>query len=388
VFNLMSARVIDTNGCVVASSGEWLGACLDGVDEVDAALAGRYSATARTRYTDEPKPSFASISRGGDVRVFAGLPIFSGGEVIGAVWMSRTSMEPLKAAWLNRRPLAIGVLVTVLLTALISLFLARTITRPVQRITGAAEAVARGERRRDLAPEGFAPSEVRALAEALETMKAGLSDRAEYVADFAANVSHELKSPITAIQGAAELLVEEAGEMPAEQRQRFIDNILADAERMERLVTRLLELARIRSAPEGDEELRPDSFLEQIAEGYGDRVQLHAVATPATVKINPDHLESAVRNLLDNAVRHGEGKPVDLVAWATDDGKLAIEVRDQGPGIDARNLERIFDRFFTTERDRGGTGLGLAIVQAVAFTRGGDVRVDTGPEGTAFTLIV
>jgi signal transduction histidine kinase len=388
VFNLMSARVVDRRGCVVASSGTWLGACLDGVTEVDAALAGRYAATARERYSDEPKPSLASISRRGDVRVFTALPIFSRGEVIGAVWMSRTSMAPLKAAWLNRRPLTIGVLATLLLTALVSLFLARAITRPVQGITAAAAAVARGERRRDLAPQGFAPSEVRALAQALETMKAQLSDRAEYVADFAANVSHELKSPITAIQGAAELLAEEAGEMPGSQRRRFLGNILGDAERMERLVTRLLELARIQSAPEGDDELRPASFLEQIAEGYGEQVRLHAVSVPATVTINSDHLESAVRNLLDNAVRHGAGQPVDLVAFAADDGKLAIEVRDRGPGIPEQVRERLFERFFTTERDRGGTGLGLAIVRAVAVTRGGDVTFETGPDGTTFTLVV
>jgi len=388
VFNLMSARVLDKGGCVVASSGTWLGACLDGVAEIDAALEGRYAAAARERYSDEPKPSFASISRRGDVRVFTALPILADGEVIGAVWMSRTSMAPLKAAWLNRRPLTIGVLATVLLTLLISLFLARTITRPVQRITGAAEAVARGERRRDLSPRGFAPSEVRALARALETMKAGLSDRAEYVADFAANVSHELKSPITAIKGATELLVDEAEEMPAEQRRRFLTNILGDAERMERLVARLLELARIQSAPESDEEIKPDSFLEQIAEGYGERVRLHAVSVPASVRINPDHLESAVRNLLDNGVRHGAGEPVELVVYAADDGQLAIEVRDKGPGIPDSVRERLFERFFTTERDRGGTGLGLAIVRAVAFTRGGDVKVDTGPEGTTFTLTV
>ena len=95
-----------------------------------------------------------------------------------------------------------------------------------------------------------------------------------------------------------------------------------------------------------------------------------------------------MRNLLDNAVRHGAGQPVDLVAWATDDDKLAIEVRDRGPGIPDQVRERLFERFFTTERDRGGTGLGLAIVHAIAVTRGGDVEVDTGPDGTTFTLIV
>jgi signal transduction histidine kinase len=101
--------------------------------------------------------------------------------------------------------------------------------------------------------------------------------------------------------------------------------------------------------------------------------------------IHREHLESAVRNLLDNAVRHGAGQPVEVTV--TSEGNYAvIRVRDQGPGISEGNQKKIFERFFTTERDHGGTGLGLSIVQAVAATRGGSVQFDSGPGGTTFVL--
>ncbi len=386
-FNLSSARVLDDKGCAIASSGTWLGACFSDLPEVSGALNGRYSAVMRRRISDENKPAFGSISRRGDIRVFIATPVFSDGAVVGVVWMSRTSMAPLKAAWLNRRPLLAGFLVSTILAALTSLFLAWAITRPIRQITEAAESIVRGDATRPLNPRGFAFAEIRTLGAALGTMKDQLSDRAKYIADFAANVSHELKSPITAIRGAAELLREEWEEMPEDQRSRFLDNIEADASRMERLVARLLELARIQSAPESSEELALAEFLARIAQSYRGRVTFAADGAPKKISINPDHLESAVRNLLDNAILHGGEGQVELVA-RIEGSSVSISVSDSGPGISKANQQRIFDRFFTTERDRGGTGLGLAIVQAVARTRGADVSFATGPKGTTFTLKV
>lgn len=387
VFNLSSARVLDEKGCAVAASGKWLGACFPDLPEVGSALDGRYEAVLRERVSDTPKPPMASISRRGDVRVFTATPVFSGEEVIGAVWMSRTSMAPIKAAWLYRRQLLLGLAVSVFLCAGLSLFLAWTITRPLGQITDAAKAVARGRKGKSLEPRGFAPTEIHDLGEALGTMTRQLSDRADYILDFAANVSHELKSPITAIRGAAELLLEEMDEMSHEQRARFLDNIAADASRMERLVIRLLELAKIQSSPESANEIELVEFLEGIANSYDGVVALDARGAPKTINMNADHLESAVRNLLDNALRHGRGQRVILSARAEGD-KVAISVADRGPGVSDANRKRIFDRFFTTERDRGGTGLGLAIVQAVAATRGGEVDLKTGPDGSTFTITV
>ena len=104
--------------------------------------------------------------------------------------------------------------------------------------------------------------------------------------------------------------------------------------------------------------------------------------------INPDHLEAAVRNLVDNAVRHGGDQPVERARRRAAAAASSSQVRDRGPRHQRRQPRRVFDRFFTTERDRGGTGLGLAIVRAVAETRGGHVDFDTGPGGTTFTLVV
>jgi signal transduction histidine kinase len=153
---------------------------------------------------------------------------------------------------------------------------------------------------------------------------------------------------------------------------------------MERLVTRLLQLARIQSAPGEAEEVAVKPFFEKLAARYPP-VRFDVSAAPASIVIHQDHFESAIRNLIDNAVRHGEGKPVDVVA-TDDDGRLVVRVTDRGPGISEGNRDRIFKRFFTTERDRGGTGLGLSIVEAVARTRGGSVTFDTGADGTTFTL--
>lgn len=384
--NLSGARVLDGSGCVVASSGDDLGACLDNRAEVRQALAGDYAAVARERRVIGPTPPLGGLSRRGEVRVFTALPLRDEGRVIGAVLMSRTSSSPLEAVWTLRYTVLTGFLLCLAMTLAVSAFLSRRIARPVQAITAAATAMTRGEPPRSLAPSGFVPAEVATLSAALDKLTAQLTDRAAYIADFAANASHEMKTPITAIRGAVELLQESWESMPDEQRQRFLANVDADAARMERLVTRLLQLARIQSAPDAAEPVAVREHLTDLVARYGDRVRLHIAAdAPAAVVIHPDHLDAALHNLIDNAVRHGGGAPVEVTADAHA-GRLRVRVRDHGAGISPANRARVFDRFFTTARDQGGTGLGLAIVRAVAETRGGRVELESLPDGTAFTL--
>ena len=387
--NLSAVRVLDDRGCVVASTGAQLGMCLGGLAEVKGALAGSYVAVKRRRFSDERAPPFASISRRGIVRVYSAMPVFSEGKVIGVVRISRTSVDPLEALWAHRGILLAALVACLGLTGAVSWFFGRAIIRPVREITATAEAIARGDVR-PLEPPGRVPAEVHALGVALDSMTRQMRERADYVREFAANVSHELKTPLTAVRGAAELLRESWHEMDDAQRARFIENVDADAARMERLVTRLLHLARIEHAaatpPEEALELGP--FFGHLVERYEGQVQLEvAEGAPAALRIAPEHLESAVGNLLDNAVRHGAGAPVGL-RLADAGGRLEVVVRDRGPGISDGNRARIFERFFTTERDHGGTGLGLAIVAAVARARGGFVDFDTGTGGTTFTLVV
>lgn len=385
--NLSGARVLDARGCVVASTADRLGDCLGDLPEVHAALRGRYHAVARDRDSDGPRPPVTAISRGHFLRVFTATPIFSDGAVIGVVRMSRTPLDAPKALWRHRYVLLWALLGCLALTLAISLFFGRTIIRPVRAITEAAEAIARGAPRRPL-PDGRVPAEVFQLSAALDIMTEKLRARAAYVAEFAANVSHELKTPLTGVRGAIELLREDWDGMAPAQRERFLANIDADAGRMQRLVTRLLHLARVDHAPPEARELAVVPCLENLAARYPDQVELSVDAsTPATLSIAPEHFITAVGNLLDNAVLHGEGAAVHLRAQGVAD-RLVIEVADQGPGISPRNQQRIFDRFFTTRRDQGGTGLGLALVQAIARARQGEVGFETGPEGTCFRLVL
>lgn len=386
--NLSGARILDRGGCVVATTGRDRGSCLDHLNEVHQALGGEYAAVARERrYVGSPPP-LGGMSRRGNVRVFTATPVWDDGAVVAVVFMSRTSSSPLEAVWTLRYTVLAALVLCLAVTVAVSMFLSRRIARPVRAITASATAMARGNAPRSLTPAGFVPAEVATLSTALDRMTAQLTDRAAYIEEFAANVSHELKTPITAIRGAAELLQESWDSMPPEQRRRFLDNIDADAKRMEHLVTRLLQLARIQSAPEAAESVSITDFFDDLIERYAGKVRLRTAAdTPANIVVQRDHLEAAVHNLIDNAIRHGRDQTVE-VDLGNEAGRLRIRVRDHGPGISPGNRPRIFDRFFTTERDRGGTGLGLAIVRAVAETRGGRIDVQSGTQGTVFTLVL
>jgi signal transduction histidine kinase len=388
-FNLSAIRVLDADGCVVATTRSEAGECMAAFPEVEGALAGRYAAVARSRVSDEPAPPIGDIRRRGTERVFTALPVFIDGQVVAVIRASRTGLDALSTLWANRRGLVLSLLALAAISFGVSFGFSAAIARPLRRLTRTARAVAAGsESSAKLAPQGFAPAEVEVLAQVLAGMTERLERRARYVAEFASNASHELKTPITAVRGAAELLQQHWTEMGVEQRDRFLANITEDAERMERLVTRLLELARIENAGT-DEAVRvaiPD-FAARFIERYDGRVELALEQPPATLEIAESHLHSVFSNLIDNALRHGAGKPVS-VRLEAEGGRLRIAVRDEGPGVSEANRQRLFQRFFTTERDRGGTGLGLAIVKAIAESRGGRVSVESGSTGSTFTVVV
>lgn len=388
VFNLSGARVLDDRGCVVASSGTEHGSCLSHLEEVREALEGRYAAVVRRRLSDQPNPPLSSIRRRSKLRVFTATPILMNGQVAGVVRMSRTCVSPIELLWAHRGKVALVLGVVLLFTPVLSYSFSHAISKPVRTLTREAESIAGGQSRRPFTPGATAPREVQILSDALNRMTTQLTEQADYIMEFASNVSHELKSPLTGISGAVELLQDEWPRMSEEQRKRFLDNIAEDASRMERLVKDLLYLASVESAPAGSEdEVKLETFLAELTGHFDATFRVDLSRAPGSITINRDHLETALRNLVDNAVRHGRGQPVDI-AVAGRNGRVEFTVRDRGPGIPEGNRSRVFDRFFTTEREHGGTGLGLSIVRAVARTRGGSVDFDTGPAGTTFRLLL
>ncbi len=376
VFNLSGVRVLDTTGCTLASS-RTLDDCYDMLPEVQQALAGRDASALRQRLSDEPTPALRSLSRRGDLRVFVAMPVWNDGEVIAAVLLSRTAESGLEWLYKQRRDIFYGVLLVVGLAVLVSFLFSRLISRPLLQMKQRLESGEVDDLRLRELP---APVEIHTLGVALDERAAQLEAKSRYIEEFAANVSHELKTPLTSIRGAVELLQEQGDSMGEAQRQRFLANIDAAAQRTDRLITRLLQLARLEARHEQDDDaVRIRDWLSSLSQRYGEAVQVDSKLRDERCSVSA--LESVIVNLVDNALRYRRSQPV-TVSVGIDRAKLHVTVSDDGPGISPDNQKRLFERFFTTERDTGGTGLGLAIVLATAESRGGRAQVSSDAQGT------
>ena len=213
--------------------------------------------------------------------------------------------------------------------------------------------------------------------------------------DFVANVSHELKTPLTAIAGYAETL---AAESPGSQAGGFAQTIVENARRMQRLVDDLLDLSRIESGgwhPEPravDVETAAREAWAPFAERAADRrVELETAMSAATIDADPEALRQIFTNLFDNAIRHTPaGGRIGVTAEVNGDD-IRVRVSDTGSGIPADHLPRIFERFYRVDpgrsRQEGGTGLGLAIVKHLVEAHGGRVEAESElGRGTAILL--
>lgn len=218
--------------------------------------------------------------------------------------------------------------------------------------------------------------------------------------DFVANVSHELKTPITSIKGFVETLLDGAMQ-DAKEAEHFLRIVQRQADRLHAIIEDLLNLSRIeRDTEAGDIVLEPGSVkavlaaalqsCETAAQARGIRFETECDPT-LTAWINAPLLEQALVNLIDNAVKYSANGGTVRVEAAQEDGVLALRVRDWGQGIEAKHLPRLFERFYRVDKARsrklGGTGLGLAIVKHIAQAHRGQVSVESAPgEGSTFSL--
>ena len=208
--------------------------------------------------------------------------------------------------------------------------------------------------------------------------------------DFVANVSHELKTPVTSIKGFAETLADGAIDDPVAGR-RFLRIIAGQADRLNSIIEDLLALSSLERGIEGREialqEARLADVLAVAAEVCGSKADARRIAVTVDcpdelyAEINPPLLEQAVVNLLDNAVKYSPEETTVSVSAAQSERETVITVADQGVGISREHLPRLFERFYRVDkarsRDLGGTGLGLSIVKHIAQVHGGRVSVDS-----------
>ncbi len=342
--------------------------------EVRSALAGEPDAYSRVR------------DRSPSVLLFLTEPIRNDGEVVGVVYVTRSTQPVLVELYRIRRGLIQVLAIALGFTVLVTVLLALSISRPLSRLVRAARRIAAGER--DVPVPVHGSGEVRELSEAFQTMTVKLDERLRYITELSADVAHEFKSPLTSIRGAAELLDEGAIGEPA-ARARFLQNILLDADRLDRLVSRLLELSRIEASSEPMADVNVAEVINNVVKRTDSPEQpvvVRGVDGALRIRGRALDLERALLNLVENALRFSPvDEPVTIDVVATKDD-VALHVIDRGPGVSEAHRQRVFERFFTTDAERSGTGLGLAIVRSVAHGHGGTVRLADTDEGATFVL--
>lgn len=323
---------------------------------------------------------------GSELRVRA--PVRRGGELVGWVGVGRPLATVVEGVTRARWRLTIygGVIALALLA--VGWWVSARLARALEKLTEHARRVRDGQA--SVAPASRA-REVAELARAFEEMREALEGR-KHAERYTQALAHEVKAPLAAIRGAAELLDES---MPEEQRAKFLANIRAEAARIQTLIDRLLELSSLeaRKTLAQAEELDAAALaaeavdaVRRAAEATGVSVTVEAVGA---VRLRGERvlLREALVNLLQNAVEFSpRGGVVKLRIGASAERQAVFVVEDAGPGVPDYALPRVFERFYSLPRpgaERKSTGLGLALVREIAHLHGGDAALENRPEGGA-----
>ena len=334
-----------------APSEQWL--------YVSSLLAGRYKLILTT-----PKPSLSSMP----------------------VW-GRDLLQPVLEA---------GV-VSLLLSVILAWGIAYWVASPLGHMAKAADGVSTGEFDQQLPLGG--PEEVRSLAATFNEMVRRMQDSQQAQRDFVANVSHELKTPLTSIQGFAQAILDGTAQN-AEEQHRAAQVIYDESDRLRRLVEDLLDLARIDAGQVSFE--RQPLDLGALLEGVVERISVGAVEEGVRIEIrlpelptligDGDRLSQVYTNLIDNAVKHTSKGASVILQGEIEGGWVSIHIDDSGPGIPSDELSRIFERFYQLDKARAGgrergVGLGLAISREIVQAHAGRlVAQSVLDRGSRFTV--
>jgi len=295
------------------------------------------------------------------------------------------------------RTLLVAGSVALLFSIILAWLIAHWVTAPLRRMAGASKAVAAGKYDQQLPLTG--PEEVQSLAAAFNEMVRRVQTSRQAQRDFVANVSHELKTPLTSIQGFAQAILDGTAQKPEDQQQAA-RVIYDESDRLRRLVEDLLDLARIDTGQVAFERHQVDlgallrSVVERLsvrAEEVGVRIESRLPDFPPIVG-DGDRLAQVFTNLIDNAVKHSSEGGVVNLRGEKEDGWISIHFDDAGPGIPPEELSRIFERFYQLDKARPGgrgrgVGLGLAISREIVQAHGGRLVAQSAVgRGSRFTV--
>lgn len=381
----MRMYVTDSAGLVLFDSegGRDEGRDFSRWNDVHRTLRGGYGARSTRQDPDKPSTSIMHVAA----------PIHADGRIIGVLTVSKPSRSIDLFVQAATPKIAIGGLVAALVVTALGMLASFLVTRPINRLTDYARAVRDG-RSEPLPPLGR--SEIGEMGQAFEEMREALEGR-KYVEQYVHTLTHELKSPLSSVRGAAELLQED---MPADRRAAFLANIRSEADRMQNLVDRMLDLTALESrrALRTQESERVDlaalarealKSMEGALARKGISVEIDLEEGLAT-RGEPFLLRQAFLNLLDNAAAFSPPGGALRVEGRREAGKgnqagtVTLVVLDRGPGIPDFATERVFEKFYSLQRPdtgRKSSGLGLSIVLAITRLHGGEIRLANRPEG-------
>ncbi len=277
---------------------------------------------------------------------------------------------------------------------LVAWLLGRGIVRPIRALGAQARARAQDPRASLRLDEG-GDAEVHDLAVAFNELLARLQDRQTKNQTFTADLVHELKSPLSTVRAAADTL--ESGNLDKPRAERLARALRDAGGRLDAIVTQFLELARAEAGLVGDARERVDlcALTRRIAETAHEKhpdIELDLSLEPALeLSVVPHGLDAVVRNLVENAFSFAQPRDDEparvRVTLVRTPSHAELTITDSGPGIGADDLERVFDRYFTSRGRERGTGLGLALVKAIVLAHAGTVEV-TSPPGAGATFVV
>ncbi len=377
--------VTDSSGTVLFDSHtpENVGADFSEWRDVALTLQGKYGA--RTTRDDEKDPTSTVL--------YVSAPIQVDERIAGVVTVGKPTKELNVLIDATKQRILLRGVLTALILALLGILLSALLSRPIQRLQRYVEAVRDGEKA--TLPK-LRTKEVSALGESFEEMRIALEGKG-YIEQYVQSLTHELKSPVAGIQGAAELLQENP---PQEQQQRFLENIKRETGRIQRIVEKLLELAAVETKRELQNPNVVDlgELADQLSSEIRFRLERKGVSLNSPAKsrhlVLGDKflLEQAMRNLMENALdftSDGEQVSVNLIEEA---GKVNVRVEDNGTGIPEYAISRVFERFFSLPRPKNNnksSGLGLPFVREVARLHGGALTIENiSPKGVRAVLSI
>ena len=383
---LASIVLLDGSGRI--ASGPQAGLSLATVDEVAVALRGKPATVLRHNARYQARYAFEWLSRASDLRIHHARPVIVDGQVVGVLLIARSPRALFVGIYADRGKIALGVFLIFVALIFLSGLLSRGIVRPIEQLGEATRAVASGGRTIP-APPNTAAIEIQSLYRDFAAMAEAIDLRSRYLRDFAHAMSHEFKTPLAGITGAVELL-QDHPEMTAEDRTRFLGNVAGDAERLNRLVSRLLDLARADMA-EADVVAAADlaSVLRRVADAFGGNdltVTLDDAHGLPQVRVPEAVIEAVVTTLIANSRQ--AGATAVTIAGVTAGDAVELNVQDNGAGIPASDRERVFEPFFTSQRNEGGTGLGLPIARSLLQAYRAGIRLDPASDGATFQIVL